>query len=138
MVPSTNIGKCLVITSLKGTLTSFCLFNTFWKAGVSCSFKRIYKPTNTRIALEINGIRQPHVIKACSDIKAFSRRNEPVARIKPIGAPSCGNMPYHARLPSGAFSVASKTAPLHSPPKPKPCPKRHKASSKGATMPIWA
>lgn len=28
--------------------------------------------------------------------------------------------PYQARLPSGAFSVASNTAPDHSPPKPSP------------------
>ena len=41
-------------------------------------------------------------------------------RVKPIGAPSCGNMPYHARRPGGAFSIASSTAPPHSPPSPSP------------------
>ena len=83
-------------------------------------------------------MRQPHVIKSCSDISAPKMRNEPVARIKPIGAPNCGNMPYQARLPSGAFSVANSTAPDHSPPKPKPCPKRHNANSNGAIIPICA
>ncbi len=129
---------CFVTTSLNGILTSFCLSKTFWKAGVSWSFKRIYKPTITKIALAINGIRQPHCMNACSGIAALKSKNEPVAKIKPIGAPSCGNMPYHARLPSGAFSVASSTAPLHSPPRPKPCPRRQTANSKGATIPIWA
>ena len=48
---------------------------------------------------------------------------------KPIGGPSCGNMPYHARLPSGAFSTAISAAPPHSPPSPTPCRKRKAASA---------
>ena len=62
----------------------------------------------------------------------------PVDRMKPIGAPSCGNMPNQAFLPGGAFSVASSTAPPHSPPRPSPCPNRHRASSRGATIPTVA
>ena len=130
--------QCLVMTSLNGILTSFCLSKTFWNAGVSCSFRRIHRPTITSSELAMNGIRQPHCMKSASDINAPRVKKEPVAKIKPIGAPSCGNMPYQARLPSGAFSVASNTAPLHSPPKPSPCPKRHSASSSGAAMPICA
>ena len=41
------------------------------------------------------------------------------AQMKPIGAPSCGNMPYQFCLPGGAFSVASSTAPPHSPTEPE-------------------
>jgi hypothetical protein len=67
-----------------------------------------------------------------------SSTNTPVARKNPIGAPSCGNMPYQARLPGGAFSVASSTAPPHSPPRPSPWPKRHSASSSGAATPMLA
>ena len=48
---------------------------------------------------------------------------------KPIGGPSCGNMPYQARLPSGAFSTAIRAAPPHSPPSPTPCTKRKAASA---------
>ncbi|MNI46893.1 hypothetical protein D3C73_1013810 [compost metagenome] len=44
-------------------------------------------------------------------------------------------MPNQAFLPGGAFSVASSTAPPHSPPRPSPWPKRHRASSKGAITP---
>ncbi len=53
-----------------------------------------------------------------------------------MGAPSCGNIPYHARLSGGAFSTASSTAPPHSPPRPSPWPKRHSARSSGAAIPI--
>src|SRR5207237_5103337 len=56
----------------------------------------------------------------------------------PIGAPSCGNIPYQARRPGGAFSIASRTAPPHSPPSPRPWPKRQIASSSGAARPIVA
>src|SRR5688500_1087629 len=45
-------------------------------------------------------------------------------------------MPYQARLPGGAFSTASSTAPPHSPPRPRPCPKRHSPSSAGASTPM--
>ena len=41
-------------------------------------------------------------------------------------------MPYHARFPGGAFSMASSTAPPHSPPSPSPWPKRQSASRSGA------
>src|ERR1700691_2852912 len=41
-------------------------------------------------------------------------------------------MPYHARLFGGAFSIASSTAPPHSPPRPSPWPKRQSASNNGA------
>ena len=57
---------------------------------------------------------------------------------KPIGGPSWGNMPYQARRPSGAFSVAISAAPPHSPPSPTPCRKRNAASSQGASTPAVA
>ena len=56
----------------------------------------------------------------------------------PTGAPSCGNIPYHARLPGGAFSIARSTAPPHSPPRPRPCPNRQVASRSGAATPMLA
>ena len=59
-----------------------------------------------------------------------------VEQMKPIGAPSCGNMPNQARLPAGAFSVASSTAPPHSPPTAKPWTKRSTTNRIGAQMPI--
>ena len=62
----------------------------------------------------------------------------PVEQKNPSGAPSCGNMPYQPSLPRGAFSVASSTAPPHSPPRPRPWPNRHSASSAGAAMPMAA
>ena len=69
---------------------------------------------------------------------ARAARKMPPEKKKPTGAPSCGNMPYQARFPGGAFSIASSTAPPHSPPSPRPWPNRHSASSSGAATPIDA
>ena len=53
-------------------------------------------------------MRQPHS-KNCSSVRnRESNRKTLPENTNPIGAPSCGNMPYHARWPGGAFSVASK------------------------------
>ncbi len=56
----------------------------------------------------------------------------------PSGAPSWGNIPNQACLPGGAFSVASRTAPPHSPPRPTPCPTLHSASRMAAYTPMDA
>jgi len=109
---------------------------TRWNAGVSLMRRRIHRPTATRIALPRNGRRQPQAKNAASSSVAAISRNVPVARKNPSGAPNCGNIPNHARLPGGACSVASSTAPPHSPPRPSPCPRRHRASRKGAATPI--
>ena len=69
-------------------------------------------------------MRQPQA-KNCSSVsQRESTRNTPPEKKNPIGAPSWGNMPYQARLPGGAFSMARSTAPPHSPPRPRPWPKR--------------
>ncbi len=81
-------------------------------------------------------MRQPNA-KNWSSVSVIdsSRKTLPEQK-KPIGAPSCGNMPYHARFPGGAFSIASSTAPPHSPPRPRPWPKRHNARHSGAARPM--
>ncbi len=77
-------------------------------------------------------MRQPNE-KNCSSVShRDSARNTPPEKKNPIGAPSCGNIPYHARFPGGAFSIARSTAPPHSPPSPRPWPKRQIASRSGA------
>ena len=92
----------------------------------------------TSTALARNGMRQPK-LKNCASVScADSRRKMPAEQTNPTGAPSCGNIPYHARRPGGAFSIASSTAPPHSPPRPSPCPKRQSASSSGAATPTVA
>jgi hypothetical protein len=54
--------------------------------------------------------------------------------MKPTGAPSWGNVPQMARLPCGAFSVASSAAPDHSPPRPTPWQKRSSTRNSGARI----
>jgi hypothetical protein len=77
-------------------------------------------------------------MNCASSSQCVSKTKIPVEQMNPIGAPSCGNIPNHARLPGGAFSVASSTAPPHSPPSPNPCPSRHAAKRIGAMTPIEA
>jgi hypothetical protein len=89
------------------------------------------------------GMRQAHSRNASDgrvgsvDGRARARpRNRPLAMMKPSGAPTCGKVPYQARLPTGAFSVATRAAPLHSPPRAKPWARRRMTSMNGAHQPI--
>ena len=83
-------------------------------------------------------MRQAQATNASSPKPTRSRRKRPVAMKKPIGGPSCGNMPNQARRPSGAFSTAISAAPPHSPPRPTPCRTRSAASASGANTPAVA
>ena len=65
-------------------------------------------------------MRQPQPSNAVSLIVDVRTMKDVVERMKPMGAPSWGNMPNQAFFPGGAFSVASNTAPPHSPPRPSP------------------
>ena len=90
--------------------------------------------TNTKE--ERNGIRHAQsVIAACPKSAVMSKKT-PLASSNPRGAPNCGKVPYQPRFPSGAFSIATNAAPPHSPPKPMPCPIRHKQSKIVAHIPI--
>ncbi|MCY1555610.1 hypothetical protein D9M68_922870 [compost metagenome] len=138
MVPSNRLSLWFLNTVTNGTSTRSDFSIALANSGVSEILRRMNRPKITRRALARNGTRQPQAMKASSPMKWASTRKMVVAKKKPTGAPNCGNMPYQARLPSGAFSVASSTAPPHSPPRPSPCPRRHSASSSGAATPIWA
>ena len=83
-------------------------------------------------------MRHPHSKKSASGNCVVKIKNAEPDKKNPIGAPNCGNIPYQARFPFGAFSVDSKIAPPHSPPNPNPCPNRNSASKSGAMMPIAA
>ena len=107
-------------------------------AGVSTSCRRMYKPTATSTVLARNGARHPQLNNCASDRLLLINRNAPMEKTRPKGAPNCGNIPYQPCLPGGAFSVASSTAPPHSPPKPIPCPTRHSARSTAAYTPMDA
>ena len=67
--------------------------SVFVNAGVSTSRSRTYSPTITSSADSRNGTRQPHAANDASSIVTDSTRNSAFARMKPIGAPSCGNVP---------------------------------------------
>src|SRR6185437_14451770 len=126
----------LAITVAIGTRTRSLLSIARWNAGVSVKRNRTYKPKNTSSALARNGTRQPQDNNCASSRLVVSHRKVPDEHRKPTGAPNCGNIPYNAFLPGGAFSVASITAPPHSPPRPRPCPNRNNARSAGARTPM--
>lgn len=65
-------------------------------------------------------------------------RKERVARRLPTGEPCCAKAPYSSFLRGGAYSVAMRTAPPHSPPMATPWTIRNKMSSTGAAAPICA
>ena len=118
-----------------------------WKTGVSSSFTRTQRPSSTITTEARNGMRQPHSRKGWSVprpwpappncMSTVSSRKNPLARMNPNGAPSCGHMAARARLPSSAYSVASRDAPDHSPPRPTPWQKRRMVRISGAQRPIW-
>lgn len=119
-VPTISAGQCCETTAPSGSLTRVLRSSVFWKSGVSVMLRRTHSPVRTSNALAKNGTRQPHCMNCASSSTAPMPRKVPVDNRNPSGPPSCGNMPYHTRLPGGAFSVASSTAPPHSPPKPSP------------------
>ena len=98
------------------------------------SFRRTHKPTTTRAAESRKGTRHPHDMNCCSLSCRLRITNSTFERMKPSGAPSCGKVPYSARLPGGAFSVASSAAPDHSPPRPMPWQKRSSTRIEGAMI----
>ena len=127
---------CFAITSFTGAWLVLPLASASRYTWLSCSVIRIHKPTSTSTNEAMNGMRQPHFTSSSWPTDELIRKNTPLAMNRPMGAPNWGKVPNQARLPSGAFSVATNAAPPHSPPKPKPWPKRNRHSSSGARMPI--
>jgi hypothetical protein len=54
----------------------------------------------------------------------------------PVGDPSCTKEAYRPRRDDGACSIASRAAPVHSPPAEIPCSRRRNARISGAATPI--
>ena len=132
MVARTSGRQAVRNTRAIGTAATRSSSITFWKAGDSMSFSRTHRPTTTSAAESRNGRRQPQLMNCSSVICTLSSTNSRFERMNPIGAPSCGKVPYRARLPGGAFSVASSAAPDHSPPRPMPWQKRSSTRIAGA------
>jgi crotonobetainyl-CoA:carnitine CoA-transferase CaiB-like acyl-CoA transferase len=90
------------------------------------------KPRITSTALARNGTRHPHAGKSASGSRKPSSMNRALAARKPIGAPNCMMETKRDSQPGGAFSTASRAAPPHSPPSPRPWPNRIRHSRAGA------
>src|SRR6478736_5674938 len=121
-----------------GTLVMVPFFSAWVNASDSTSLSRTHRPMITITAENRNGTRQPQDMNASEPWPRtpLMMRKIPLAMMKPSGAPSCGNVPYQARFPAGAFSVATRAAPDHSPPSAKPCASRSTSSMRAAHQPI--
>ena len=84
-----------------------------------------------------NGMRQPQVSNA-SPMVWVSSETAPVESSRPIGTPTCGQLPMKPRRFGLPHSMHSVTEPPHSPPTPMPCIRRRTTSSVGAQKPIVA
>src|SRR5450830_525100 len=133
--PNNTGRRCAFNKGLIGVLWVWCCAKAAAKTGVSANLNRTYKPTITNKALAKNGIRQPQALNSASLNNSVKAKKLTVASKNPMEGPSCGNMPNQPRLPAGALSVASKAAPPHSPPNPKPCPNLRMQSSTAAQVP---
>lgn len=131
-----KIGAVRSATST-GALTTSCFCFAATKSGDSSTFRRMTRPTATRIAETRNGMRHPHEMN-CSSGSRPTRRNISVARMDPAGDPCCTHAPARPFFSGRAFSVESSTAPPHSPPTAKPCRPRSTTSRIGASIPICA
>ncbi len=101
------------------------------------SVRRTSIPTTSSATLTRNGIRQPQVANP-SPVVSTTSRNTRFEASTPIGTPNCAKLPYTARCRGVACSVATSTAPPHSPPTPNACTSRRNTSRIGAATPIAA
>ena len=130
--PGSAAASDRVRTRASGTATPLVAPSTRLERRASPRARRAHRGrSRTSTALNRNGMRHAQATNAASPKPTSSARKRPVAMKKPIGGPSCGNMPNQARSPVGAFSTASSAAPPHSPPSPTPWPKR--SSTRAAT-----
>ena len=137
-VPCTMGFQNFTTTSFTGALSVCLRCSASRYTWLSCRLSRTYRPTPTISSEAMNGMRQAHSTSASGPNQALTPKKAPLASSSPSGAPSCGKVPNQARLPSGAFSVATRAAPPHSPPRPSPCPIRNTHSRMGAQMPmLW-
>jgi hypothetical protein len=84
--------------------------------------------------LKRNGSRQPQVSKELP-IVWVSSETAPVDSSRPIGTPTCGQLPMKPRRLGLPHSMHSVTEPPHSPPTPIPWISRNRTSRVGAQKP---
>ena len=87
--------------------------------------------------LNRKGSRQPQVSNE-PPIVWVSSETAPVESSRPIGTPTCGQLPMKPRRLGLPHSMHSVTEPPHSPPTPIPWIRRSRTSSVGAQKPSVA
>ena len=108
------------------------------KLGVSSMLTRSHNATAPSGRAIKNGIRQPQSYNASGVSSADSSATIPAPASRPSATVNDCQAPYSPRLPRGANSVISDTAPPYSPPANSPCRMRSPVMISGAAMPILA
>ena len=111
---------------------------SFANTGLSSTRARTKRPTPISTTESRNGMRQPQDRNCSLVVDVDTVRNTRLARISPIGTPTCGYVPKNPRRPGGACSTAMSAAPPHSPPAERPCSRRSTSSRIGAATPMLA
>jgi hypothetical protein len=106
--------------------------------GVSSSFSRIHRPNTTSTADSRNATRQPQDMNCSSLSRTPSSASTPFAIRFPAGGPICAAEAQNPRCLGSPYSLDSRTAPPHSPPRPTPCANRRTTSSTPASPPMAA
>ncbi|MNB88068.1 hypothetical protein D3C75_350750 [compost metagenome] len=110
----------------------------FTKLGVSSMFTRSHRATAPNGRAIKNGIRQPQSCSASGVSSTESSATMPAPASRPSATVKDCQAPYNPRLPRGANSVISDTAPPYSPPANNPCRIRRPVMISGAAMPMLA
>ncbi|MNN62009.1 hypothetical protein D3C81_1772770 [compost metagenome] len=108
------------------------------KVGVSCSFNRSHNATAPIGSASRKGMRQPQSCSCSGVNNAANSATNPAPASSPNATVSDCQAPNRPRLPLGANSVISDTAPPNSPPANSPWNMRNRVSSSGAATPIEA
>ncbi|MCY1372994.1 hypothetical protein D9M69_602410 [compost metagenome] len=127
--------QCETNTSFSGVLACALCAAISLNAGVSSTPRRSHKPNTTSATLETNGMRQPQARKSSGLRNSETRAMKPVPSSVPADGPTCVKEALRPRWSCLPCSIASSTAPAHSPPIAAPCTKRNATSSSGLQMP---
>ena len=78
------------MTSHTGIFATACCLRTSANAGLSSTRSRTYRPMPTSTMLARNGMRQPQLSKAASEVVPCISLTAPVESSSPSGTPNCG------------------------------------------------
>ena len=93
-VPAKVGRQCFFMVTANGDFATFFWSRTFWKEDGLNQLQANPQTDGTMTAEKKNGIRQPQAMELlCGCVQVCRATKIRLAMMKPIGAPSCGNVP---------------------------------------------